>query len=630
MAESAQLNILINAASIKEGGSSVVLLRLLDEFVRQRPHYCWHVAVHPSMVPALPVRPEVSVLPVDAAVRSPLHLRLWYERILPGIVRERSIDLVYSQTNYLPTRRLMCPTLLLVQHAGHFSDEFRRLMEAHAGGAVSRWAFRATGRWVRRSIASASRVTVQTESLAEAIRREVPVPAERITVVPHGPGLVEEGASRQLRNDSRAWEIGYVSKFGVQKNFDVLLRAVASLRERHALRLTLTLNERDPGFARIAARIAELGLTETVRNLGELDRGRMQSIYDEFDVFVFPSLCESFGFPLVEAMARGLPVIGADIPSTREIGGTALEYFSPHDDRALADAIAAVMGDADRYALQSGRVLERSRHYSWSRSAEMNLSMIDRTAGKNTQLGTAAHYESHPFEFMTDADAARIESLQPSPFRRFVERHLHPGDTVADVGCGPGRATLYLLNKGCAVTAVDLTQQALSLTRGRGPAAGFVRASNLDLPFAAESFDAVVSDGVIHHTPDPYRALIENMRVLRKGGHLYLGVYKRNRYYYYLYTYVGRPVRWLEHRRWGRALVNGTLLPVYYLAHLVKSRGKRTWRGAKNFFYDYIITPRATFHTREEVEEWGRRNGLEVLEYHPNVGNVHAFFFRKR
>ncbi len=449
MAESAQLNILINAASIKEGGSSVVLLRLLDEFVRQRPHYRWHVAVHPSIVPALPVRPEVIVLPVDAAVRSPLHLRLWYERTLPRIVRERSIDLVFSQTNYLPTRRLTCPTLLLVQHAGHFSDEFRRLMAAHAGGPFARWVFRATGRWVRRSVKSASRVTVQTQSLAEAIRRDVPVPPERITVVPHGPGLVEEGTSRQLRNGSRAWEIGYVSKFGVQKNFDVVLRAVASLRKRHPLRLTLTLNEREPGFPRIASRIAELGLTQTVRNLGEMDRGRMQSIYDELDVFVFPSLCESFGFPLVEAMARGLPVIGADVPSTREIGGTALDYFPPDDDHELAHAIAAVMGDSERYALQSRRALERSRHYSWPRSAEMNLSMIDRTSGKSTQLGTAAHYESHPFEFMTDADAdaARIESLQPPPFRQFVERHLHAGDTVADVGCGPGRATLYLLDQ---------------------------------------------------------------------------------------------------------------------------------------------------------------------------------------
>jgi hypothetical protein len=89
-------------------------------------------------------------------------------------------------------------------------------------------------------------------------------------------------------------------------------------------------------------------------------------------------------------------------------------------------------------------------------------------------------------------------------------------------------------------------------------------------------------------------------------------------------------VRWLERRRWGRAIVLSTLLPVYYAAHLVKSRGKRTWRGAKNFFYDYIITPQATFHTREEVVDWGTRNGLELLDYDEHVGNVHAFVFRKR
>jgi SAM-dependent methyltransferase len=329
--------------------------------------------------------------------------------------------------------------------------------------------------------------------------------------------------------------------------------------------------------------LRKLGLMEVVRNLGDMDRGRMQSIYDELDVFVFPSLCESFGFPLVEAMARGLPVIGADVPSTREIGGTALDYFPPDDDHALAQAIAAVMGDADRYALQSRRALERSRHYSWACSAEMNL-VHDRSNVR--QEHTVGH-----------GGALREPSLRIYDRRRRRADRVAAAVTVPSIrgapppcwrhGCGCGLRTqagptLYLLAKGCAVTAVDLTRQALVLTRNRAPAARLVQASNLDLPFAAESFDAVVSDGVIHHTPDPYRALVENVRVLRKGGHLYLGVYKRNRYYYYLYTYVGRPVRWLEHRPWGRLLVNGTLLPVYYLAHLVKSRGKRTWRGAKN------------------------------------------------
>jgi len=623
------LNVLINAASIKEGGSSVVLLRLLDEFLRQRPRYCWYVAVHPTMAAALPSHPRLTALPVAEAARSPLRLRWWYERGLPRLVREHSIQLVFSQTNYLPSRRLPCPTLLLVQHAGHFSDEFRRLTLQYGQRRAARWVFDATGRWVRRSIAGASRVTVQTAALAQAIQETAGVPAERVTVVPHGPGLVTEGAPRRLRSTPAAWEIGYVSKFGVQKNFDVVLRAVARLSERHPVRLTLTLDVREPGYAAIAARIAELGLSLFVRNLGELDRSRMQAVYDELDVFVFPSLCESFGFPLVEAMARGLPVIGADVPSTREVGGTALDYFAPDDDAALADAVVALMSDAARYARQAGRAFERSRQFSWTRSAELNLAMIDQLTDKAAQLGTAAHYERHPFEFMTEADTGDLESLQPAPFRRFVERFLHAGDAVADVGCGPGRATLYLLSKGCRVTAVDLTRQALDLTRTRGPAAGFVQASNLELPFVSGAFDAVNSDGVIHHTPDAYRAFVENARVLRKGGHLYLGVYKRRRYYYYVYTYLGHPVRWLEGRSWGRLLVNSTLLPVYYLAHLVKSRGKRTWKGAKNFFYDYIITPRATFHTRDEVEEWGRRNGLELLDYDPDVGNVHAFVFRK-
>ena len=78
------------------------------------------------------------------------------------------------------------------------------------------------------------------------------------------------------------------------------------------------------------------------------------------------------------------------------------------------------------------------------------------------------------------------------------------------------------------------------------------------------------------------------------------------------------------------ALIFGTMLPLYYGVHLLKTRGKRTWHGAKNFFYDYIITPRASFHRREEIEAWGRAAGLDLVTYEPNVGNVHAFVFRKK
>jgi ubiquinone/menaquinone biosynthesis C-methylase UbiE len=245
------------------------------------------------------------------------------------------------------------------------------------------------------------------------------------------------------------------------------------------------------------------------------------------------------------------------------------------------------------------------------------------------QKNTKAHYNDFPFDFMTEEDEKNIESLQPTAFFRFVNQYINSDMHVAEIGCGPGRATLFMVRRGIDLLAVDISLGSLRLARRRAPQGRFILASNLDLPLQDSAFDVVVSDGVIHHTPDAYRSFCENSRILRPGGVMYVGVYRRKRYYYYLYTYLGEPIRWLEKRVWGKALIYATLLPVYYVVHLVKSRGKRTWEGAKNFFYDYIITPQATFHTREEIVEWGRNNSLSLIEYDENIGNVHAFFFRK-
>ena len=245
------------------------------------------------------------------------------------------------------------------------------------------------------------------------------------------------------------------------------------------------------------------------------------------------------------------------------------------------------------------------------------------------QKQTRAHYNDFPFDFLTEEDERNIKRIQPAPFLRFAERHLEWGTRVAEIGCGSGRATLLMAQRGIDLVAVDISLGSLRLARRRAPDSKFVLASNLNLPLLDSAFDAVVSDGVIHHTPDAYRSFCENARILRFGGVMYVGVYRRKRYYYYLYTYLGPPIRWLEKYKFGKALICSTLLPIYYAVHLVKSRGHRTWYGAKNLFYDYIITPHATFHTREEVAEWGRCNGLALIEYEENVGNVHAFIFSK-
>lgn len=242
---------------------------------------------------------------------------------------------------------------------------------------------------------------------------------------------------------------------------------------------------------------------------------------------------------------------------------------------------------------------------------------------------TRRHYDDHPFDAITPEDERRPETIQPKPFVAFCERYLRGQISIAEIGCGPGRATMYLAARGAAITAVDISAASLARARARAPDARYVRATTMALPFGAASFELVVCDGVIHHTSDARAAFTEIARVLRPGGHLYLGVYNRRRLYYYIYTNAGPPIRWLERSAVGRAVLSMTLIPLYYLVHLAKSRGRRTWAGAKNFFYDYMMTPRATFYTREEIIAWGSALGLELITYDPSLGNVHVFVFGK-
>src|SRR6185437_7615159 len=109
-------------------------------------------------------------------------------------------------------------------------------------------------------------------------------------------------------------------------------RAVRSLSEQgRDLRLVLTLGEADPVAAASLAHAKALGVAHLIENHGEVSAGQITAIYDSVDLFVFPSLCESFGMPMVEAMARGLCIVVADTPVNREITGAAGLTFPPGD-----------------------------------------------------------------------------------------------------------------------------------------------------------------------------------------------------------------------------------------------------------------------------------------------------------
>ncbi len=129
--------------------------------------------------------------------------------------------------------------------------------------------------------------------------------------------------------------------------------------------------------------------------------------------------------------------------------------------------------------------------------------------------------------------------VEGRPFGRYVDFDALQNKDVLEVGCGSGIAAQMFAEAGARLTAVDLTQWAVSMTQARLEAfdlhGDVQEADGEDLPFADASFDLVFSWGVIHHSSDMDRALRELVRVCRPGGKLVLMVYNRRSLFYAAY-----------------------------------------------------------------------------------------------
>lgn len=371
------MRVLINAVSIKEGGSKVVLTRLLSAMCKVQPNIEWIVAAHPKSIPTGVSDPSVSWLPLPEVEGSAVGFLKWYELTLPALVAKYRPDVLFSQTNYLPRRSITCGTLLLIQNAGYFSPEFDRVALDSLKSPLARFFWRTKSRWVRRSVEAATLVTVQTAALADAIVAQTSRSREEIVVIPHGPGIAAHRCSPRSQRPTDRFRIGYITKWGVQKNFQTLFEAARILMdEGYEFQLVMTLETGGRETDNVMTSARELGIDRLIENKGEVPLEDIASIYDGLDIFVFPSLCESFGFPSVEAMARGLPVVVAKTTENIEVTQGAALAFAPFDAGALAHHLAKLMDDDRERGRRADLSLSKSRNYSWERAARETIAAL--------------------------------------------------------------------------------------------------------------------------------------------------------------------------------------------------------------------------------------------------------------
>lgn len=238
-------------------------------------------------------------------------------------------------------------------------------------------------------------------------------------------------------------------------------------------------------------------------------------------------------------------------------------------------------------------------------------------------------YDEHPFDWAPVEPSTKSSADVPPLLAGFIET-IEPQSLVLDIGCGPGRVLGLLRRRGLRCVGLDRSRVSLGIAVQRCEVPGVV-GDNLQLPIASGSADVVISDGVIHHTENPAQAFDENYRVLKPGGRMYLAVYKSSGRYPFLYKYPGALIRGgLRHATSKPLIVLFAQVP-YFLVHFVRSRGKRTWAGARNLFYDYFVSPRVEFLSRSTLESWAADRGAEILRYDENRGlNVHSFLVQKK
>ncbi len=133
-----------------------------------------------------------------------------------------------------------------------------------------------------------------------------------------------------------------------------------------------------PGYptaheAELRERAAAAGVTDDVRFVGWISGEEVEGLWALATAFVFPSLYEGFGLPILEAMARGVPVACSDASSLPEVAGDAALLFDPHDEGQIARALGRLLAEPELRERLRALGTERVRQFTWARAAELTL-----------------------------------------------------------------------------------------------------------------------------------------------------------------------------------------------------------------------------------------------------------------
>jgi glycosyltransferase involved in cell wall biosynthesis len=173
-------------------------------------------------------------------------------------------------------------------------------------------------------------------------------------------------------------EVLYVGTLETRKNITSLVRGFELVRSRAPLPVRLLLvGKTGRGAGEIRRLVRASQFAGDISLEGYVSNERLDALYARAAVFCYCSLYEGFGLPILEAMARGVPVVCSDIPVFHEVGGAAAFYVRQLEPSAIAEAIEQVLTDRDLAAGLAAEGRLRASMFSWDNSARALAAVFD-------------------------------------------------------------------------------------------------------------------------------------------------------------------------------------------------------------------------------------------------------------
>lgn len=357
----------------KVGGSETYIRNLVKHLDRLGGDDTYVIFINRESEGVFPDRsPRITIVPCPIrAENRPLRI-LWEQFILPFQVRRHNLEVLLSAGMTAP---FFCPatSVLVLFDLQHINQPQN----------FSRFYLPFLRSIIFLSAKSADGVVTISEQAKKDITRHYRVPAQRVAVTHLGVDhdLFTPRPSpdmKAIRDSNKLPErfLLYAASSLPHKNHERLLQAFALVRKTVPGLGLVLIGARDQGEAVLRRKIQALDLEQEVVLLGWLPFEHVPVLYRSCDAFVYPTLHEGFGLPIIEAMACGAPVVCSHIEPLIEVAGDAALFVDPHDPVAIAEGIATAVKDGATRKLLIEKGLERARQFTWGATAEKTLEFL--------------------------------------------------------------------------------------------------------------------------------------------------------------------------------------------------------------------------------------------------------------